>query len=154
MGGIENGAVLLPQPGQRGDREEPTVAAYPAAPADEAVMLTVVHLAAGARACPRRNGITEVAEAQYVAVHHEVVDIIVRTQNRQYDSAVVQRPVDIEERGESRVATVFEDVPPIFVLLGRVDAEVVGNDVDDQTHTVRSCRRRQPGQPFGTAEVS
>ena len=97
MGGVEYRAVLLPQTGQRGDREEPPVAAYPAAPAGQTVVLTIVYLAAGARAGPRCDGIAEVAEPQYVPVDHEVVDIVVGTQDRQHDSAVVQRPVDIEK---------------------------------------------------------
>ena len=45
------------RPGQRGDREEPPVAAQSVAPADQPVVLPVVHLAPASRyRCPARSG--------------------------------------------------------------------------------------------------
>ena len=59
VGGVEDRAVLLAQPGQRGDREEPPVAAHAVAPADQPVVLTVVHLGAGpVTRCPARSAST------------------------------------------------------------------------------------------------
>ena len=45
-----------------------------------------------------------------------------------------------------------ENVAPPPVLLGSVDADVIGHDVDDQAHPARPRRSRQPCQPFGAAE--
>ena len=56
VGGVEHRAVLLAQPGQRGDREEPPVAAHPVAPADQPVVLAVVHLGAGPVPVPGAMG--------------------------------------------------------------------------------------------------
>ena len=56
VGGVENGAVLLAQTGQRGDREEPPVTADAVAPADQPVVLTVVHLGPGAEPVPGAIG--------------------------------------------------------------------------------------------------
>ena len=48
VGALEHRGILLTQSGQRGDREEPAIAARPVAPADQPVVLAVVHLRAGA----------------------------------------------------------------------------------------------------------
>ncbi len=117
-------------------------------------MLAVVHLGAGARSGPRCDGIGEVAEPQHVPVHHQAGDIVVGTQDRQHDSAaIVQLPVDVEVRRVRRVAAVLQHVPPPLVLLWLLDADVVGDDVDDQTHATRPRRLREPGQPLGAAQL-
>ena len=52
-----------------------------------------------------------------------------------------------------RTSAVLEHVPPPRVLLGFVDADVIGHDVDDQAHPAGPRRSRQPRQPLGAAEL-
>ena len=62
VGALEHRRILLTQSGQRGDREEPAIAARPVAPADQPVVLAVVHLRAGAGVGARGDGEGEIAE--------------------------------------------------------------------------------------------
>ena len=78
--GVEHRGVFLAQAGQRGDGEEPPVAAQPVPPADQPVVLTVVHLAPGARAGARGDREGQIAEPQDVTVDGQIVDIVVGTQ--------------------------------------------------------------------------
>ena len=80
VAGVEDRAVFLTQPGQRGDRKEAAITAQPVPPADQPVMLTVMHLWTAAVAGARRDGQRQVAQPQQVAVYGEVGDIVVRTQ--------------------------------------------------------------------------
>ncbi len=97
--GVEHHAIVLAQPGQRGDREETPISDDSAAPAHQPVVLTVVHLRPGAVAGARGNRQHQVAQPQLVSVDLQVGDVIVGTQHRQHDPALlVQVPVDVEKR--------------------------------------------------------
>ena len=88
VAGVEHRAILLTQPGQRGDREESAIAADPVAPAHQPVVLAVVHLRAGAVGGAGGDGQRQVAQPQQVSIDFEVGDIVVGTQQRQHDSAL------------------------------------------------------------------
>ncbi len=61
VAGVEDRAVFLTQPGQRRDRKEAAITAQPVPPADQPVMLTVMHLWTAAVAGARRDGQCQVA---------------------------------------------------------------------------------------------
>ena len=154
VAGVEHGTVLLAQPGQRGDREEAAIAADTVAPAHQPVVLAVVHLGAGAARSIGGDRQRQAPQPQQVAVDFQVGDVVVGTQQRQHDSALrVQVPVDVEERRVVRRAAVPQDVPPPRVLLGLVDAHVVGHDVDDHAQAACAGRRRQPRQALGATQL-
>ena len=119
VGGVEHGAVLLAQAGQRGDREEPPVTAHPVAPADQAVVLAVVHL--GGR-CPNRYPAQWDSRGRRAAVRPRrprgsaTSSSEPNTGNTIRPSSNV--PVDVEVRRVRRVSAVLQDVPPPLVLLG------------------------------------
>ncbi len=50
------------------------------------------------------------------------------------------------------VAAVLQNVPPPRVLLGVVDADVIGHDVDDQAHAACSAPPRTAAPALGAAE--
>ncbi len=151
--GVEHLPIFLAQTGQRGDREEAPVTADAVAPAHQPIVLTVVHVGAGAFCGARREGQSQVAQPQPVPVDLQIGGVVVGAQDRQHDApVVVEVPVDVEIRCVVRGTAVPQDVPPPGVLLGLVDADVVGHDVDHQAHAPLAGRRRQPRQPLGAAE--
>ena len=148
MAGVEHGAVLLAQPRERGDREEPPVAACAIAPAGQLVVLPVVHFGAGAGAGARQDRVLQVTEPQHgrvdSAFDNEVGHIVVRAQNGQHDSTVgVQVPVDIKVRRVLGIPAVGQHIPPPPVLPGHVDADVVGHDINDDAQPGCACRVRE-----------
>src|ERR1700704_6121929 len=88
MGGVENRAVLLPQPGKGRDRKKAPVAAETVAPSDQPVVPVVGGIARRSR-------------------------VVVGTQDRQDYSAVgVEVPVDIKVGRVRRRTAVLENVVP------------------------------------------
>nr|CRL82048.1 hypothetical protein CPGR_05264 [Mycolicibacter nonchromogenicus] len=96
VAGVENGAVFLTQCRQGRDREETSVAADAAAPTRQSIVLAIVHLSAGARAGSGCDGEDQIAQAKPVSVDRQVGDVVIGTQDRQYDAAGVEVPIDVE----------------------------------------------------------
>ncbi len=153
VAGVEHLRVLLAQTRQRGDREEPPIAAHIVPPAHQPVVLTVVYLRAAAPGSAGRDGEAQVAQRQRVAIDGQRRDVLVGAEDGQHDAPVgVQIPVDVEEFGEPRVPAVPQHVPPPGIQLGLLDPDVVGHDVDQQAHAAGPGRPRQRGQRLGPAE--
>ncbi len=151
--GVEHGAVLLAQPGQRGDGEEPAVPAHVVAPADQPVVLPIVHLRSATGTGARRDGPFPGVQPQHVTVDGQAVDVVVGTEDGQDDSAIrVQRPVDVEVRRVPGLAAMGEHIPPPRVLPWVIDADVVGHDVDDDAEPTRPGGPGQPGQAVGATK--
>src|ERR1700740_3295633 len=89
VAGVEHGAIVLPQPGQRGDRKEAAITAEPASPAHQPGVLAVVDLRARSLPGAGGDGQRKVAEAQHVGVDLQVGDVVVGTQYREHNSAVL-----------------------------------------------------------------
>ena len=155
VGSVENRRVLLTKSGQRRDGEEPAVAADAVTPAGQPVVLPVVHHRSG---CPvvggsRGEGEGHGVTAQCAAVHQQGSAVVVAAQHRQQDASLgIGRPVDVEEPGIRRGAAVRQDVPPPGIVMGLVDGEVVGHDVDDQAHAAGAGGAGQRCQSFGAAQ--
>ena len=159
VGRVEHLAVLLAQPGQRRDRKEAPIPAHPVSPADQLVVLAVVHLRSGALPGAGTDRELQIAEPQHGSVlspvHHQVRDVGVGSQHRQQDSSVwVDTPVDVEIAGVLRLTPVRQHVPPPPVLSRCVDADVVGHDVDDDAEAGGVGGGDQAGEALRAAEFS
>src|SRR6202035_5309929 len=90
---VEHRAIFLPQPGQRGDREEAPVAGDPVSPAHQTVVLAVMDLCAVLRSASlpgaRGDRQRQVAQPQPVAVDLRLARVVVGTQYWQHNSAAL-----------------------------------------------------------------
>jgi hypothetical protein len=152
VGGVEDGRVLDPQPGEVDDREEPPVGqlGVAAPPVDQLVVLPVVHLAGAAAAGARCDRVAVVVVAQLAVLDPQLVDLVVGAEHR--DQHPAAGPVDVEPARVRRVAAAGEHVPPGGVGGRHRDAGVVGDDVEDQAEPGRAQRGGQPQPALLAAE--
>ncbi|MPM93541.1 hypothetical protein SDC9_140680 [bioreactor metagenome] len=145
VGGGEHRRVLLTQPGQGGDGEEPPVGdlGVAAAPGDQPVVLPAVDGRGRVTRLPGALG-DRVAVAEVVQLHpvrgldQGEVLVAVLAEHRQQDR--VTTPVDVVPGGVRGVPALLEHAPPARVLGGLGDPQVIGDDVDDDPDAGRVGR--------------
>ena len=139
VGGLEDGRILHPHPGQRGHGEEAAVGelAVAARPVHQLVVLAGVHrVGVVARGHGPRRGREPMLVVAQLVVHDLEGGVV--AEHREQD--LVPAPVDVEPVGVRGVAPQTQDVPPGRVLGRLGDPDVVGDDVDHHA---------QPGVPGG-----
>ena len=153
----EHLGLLDPYAGEGADREEAPVVqvAVPAPPADQLVVLTLVHLVG--RSVRRAGSDREpvVVVPQLVASHLEVTGRgaldrqVVVAEHRHQQLALAELPVDVERLGMHGVRTVLQHVPPPRVEVRAGHPDMVRDDVDQHPHAEPASLRRQCRQPLG-----
>ncbi|MDQ0735748.1 hypothetical protein QFZ50_002211 [Arthrobacter agilis] len=127
-----------------------------AAPVHELIVLAGMHLGTRVTRMRRTLGdrVPVVVVAQLTVDDRELVQFVVAVaQDGDADPPAVGVPVDVERLRHARGTALPEELPPPGVVGGRLDAHVVGHDVDEHPHARGPGGLAERSEAAGTAAV-